>query len=717
MKRSHDEIGKRSAPNNKLGALEFAAAVNGDDVRAVLSALRRFTKTIRRQRRQALLRNEHDDKSFYDSCSEEEEVTKDEALTKKPRKLEAWMEDTEDFNVPFIGTSVAKGDTGTVVPGQWPTGLLQAYLKASPMAVELTSGDLIPPSGHVHKRLLSHKTKHGNKASHAIYKAYLQALAELITAHVPISVLQRDYGIETETQDQSTLTKDSMISVILRERLVGIMALINQETGGGKAMDRALVGIALRILANLSATSLGAAREVTRALDGSLKDGILKSLLRPNKPEKDDETTDAGTNDNVRMECLRLATVLAEWQDAAITSYITTKGSRERKINAGILHIAVRLGLNDIHANDDDAYPRVVARLLRILGLLLPDADSATRRPLMSTRDLLDLFSGEALVHISQIATCAPPLADLRSIQDMVSGNDLHSEGTPMEAVGIKSRRLLFVFLADSAQSPFLLRINHSKTGDNQATHSAQQLVRAMVLLLQSRPSLPMQRSLIHCLRTTPMLVLPFVKMISVPDPKQSFAFIARMAFLFRLLREAPPVASCIESGAHLDAQQVEQILAAIVPANLKKHILSKGLQSPNALIVSETLKLLYALIDRFRCFVGDTKGKAGEEEFHKSLADAFVRRLPDLQPLVSVRSRFDPFGSEGDMKVSAIVLGHVCKVLDSCALYLPDIILNAKFDWKKLLPTNAETFCFATPLLQFQLLQTLQNILGLKQV
>ena len=52
------------------------------------------------------------------------------------------MEDTGAFDVPFVGTSVAKGDTGTVVAGQWPTGLLQAYLKASPMAVELVFGGL-----------------------------------------------------------------------------------------------------------------------------------------------------------------------------------------------------------------------------------------------------------------------------------------------------------------------------------------------------------------------------------------------------------------------------------------------------------------------------------------------------------------------------------------------------------------------------------------------
>ena len=112
----------------------------------------------------------------------------------------------------------------------------------------------------------------------------MEALAQVITANVPISTLQRDYGIENssnaEKETAASNSRGSIASVILKERLVDMMQLINEESGGGKMMDRTLVANALRILANLSATSLGAAREVTRALDASLKDGILKSLLR-----------------------------------------------------------------------------------------------------------------------------------------------------------------------------------------------------------------------------------------------------------------------------------------------------------------------------------------------------------------------------------------------------------------------------------------------------
>jgi hypothetical protein len=177
---------------------------------------------------------------------------------------------------------------------------------------------------------------------------------------------------------------------------------------------------------------------VTRALDASLKDGILKSLLRSRKNtngklQQQDKDSNNRVDDSVRFECLRLATVLLEWKDAAITSYITTKGSRERKINAGILYLALRIGLHDTvfehgshqeEEEDDDDYAEIVARLLRAVGTLLPEASNraASRRPLLSTRDLVDLFASEALVHISQIAIHAPPLADYDSYQQVVAG-------------------------------------------------------------------------------------------------------------------------------------------------------------------------------------------------------------------------------------------------------------------------------------------------------
>jgi hypothetical protein len=459
-------------------------------------------------------------------------------------------------------------------------------------------------------------------------------------------------------------------------------------------------------------------------LDASFKDGTLKVLLaipRKTEEEEDDEKR-AGLKQEarVRVTCLRLAAVLVEWQDGAIVSYIATKGSRERKINPGILYVAVRQGLADPRFENpdktDDDYLATVTRLLRAIGVLLLDAERDSRRTLMSKRDLVDLFAGDALTHISQLATSAPPLTDSKSHEQILPGKDASSPVTPIQIAGVQSRRILFLLVADSSRSPFLSRITGSKMGDKTAINCSQQLVRAMMLLLQRSGSLPMQRFLIHCLWTTPLLVPHFFQMIMVPDPKQTFAFIARMGFLFHLAREAPPASSLFsESGDQLDTNQADRAVLSIFPANLKKHVLTKAVQSSNVLVVSETLKLLYSLIYRFRTLLRGMKEK--QEKFSNLLMEAFVRRLPDLQAILSVRSRFNPFAAGGTANASAILIGYVCKVLDAYALSLPEPLNAIKFDWIKLLPENAVTLCSGAPILQLQLLSTLEKILTLQEV
>ena len=189
------------------------------------------------------------------------------------------------------------------------------------------------------------------------------------------------------------------------------------------------------------------------------------------------------------------------------------------------------------------------------------------------------------------------------------------------------------------------------------------------------------------------------------------------MGFLFRLVREAPAVSSCVEKDVHFNEEQLDVVVASIVPANIKKHILTKGLKSPNALIVSETLKLLYALINRYHKCVADIGGNQESQRFLGLVTDATVRAFPDMQSLLSVRSLFDPFASEGDTKAAIVIIGQFCKVLDSLALYLPAILNSVKFDFMKLLPHDASIFCSTSPVLQYQLLYTLEKILALQEV
>jgi hypothetical protein len=388
--------------------------LNGDDAcRQILTALKKFTKTVRRERRQALDGDGDDDHTDHDddedddddddddnddaSENEDEAETLNESTSNKKLK-EDWMKDSKDYNVPFVGTSIAKGDTGHVVVGQWPTGLLEAYLRQSPQAVELIGDNLIPPAGYIHKRLLKQKK---GKTSYQLYKAYLQALVELVTAAVPISRLRRDYGIEPYDQGADDVWKEQpkFMTDFMKDRFPDLIQLLNSETGSGRGKAGSIAGIGqlativLQILARLASSSLGTSRQIVRTLDASVRDGVLKVLLRePRKSQPNANTAGDGATEEddkklsdrlavpykTRASCIRLAIALLQIKDQSVTSYISTMGSKERKNNPGILYLALRYGFEDSMfrertdiSKSQKAYLDSLSILLRSLTVLL----------------------------------------------------------------------------------------------------------------------------------------------------------------------------------------------------------------------------------------------------------------------------------------------------------------------------------------------------------
>lgn len=366
-----------------IGASEFATALNnsggGDNSAVVLNALRRFAKTVRRQRRLALSSSEHvvpadgpdelaseEDLIATDSDSEleeEEETDIDEiddddelvpmkggngTAPPKPSRIpntqpakkrykrdEAWKEDSASYNVPFVGTA-AFVQRDRVVRGEWPTGLLQAYLAKSPLAVELTATTM----GETKKDLDAHaaavgsdKKKKGNAAlkddntitknnkqkmlSQAIQKAHLVALSELLTAAIPIDTLrrhlQRDGSLAVATTasssnenntPESTWQPPRFVSQVVALRLPGILRSLADETGHGKGKSGLaakyggcgpLAAPALTILTRLceiqeppsaavAAPFLSIIRHVARSLEQDLPDGVLRFLVAAPQP-------------------------------------------------------------------------------------------------------------------------------------------------------------------------------------------------------------------------------------------------------------------------------------------------------------------------------------------------------------------------------------------------------------------------------------------------
>eukprot|EP00978_Attheya_sp_CCMP212_P037381 scaffold175720_cov40-Attheya_sp.AAC.1 len=364
-----------------LGVFEFCAALNGDDPLAAEKILRRFIATVQRERRRAL--SPHDDQNHVhheeeeapttgmmlsDDESEDEEDTEEGSSTKK-KKEEWWKEDTQDYNVPFVGTFVAKGPTGVVQENEWPTGFLKAYLIESPSALELLSNPQILSSSSsstsLWKRMIQHHG--GSLAKGDRFQAlYFDALTQLILTPSSSVLRRRPVPVVPVLEGVSRDVTEHIVSILMKEHVSKLCVVLQdttmssssdtsstrQKSRGGCRKQSASV---YRLLTALASSSIGSAREVARFLDAHLKDGILRASLKQQSPSilsqdkkkpvvadnDDDDDDDANktrqeaiiirkspnkTGDATRASALQLATLLLETNDVTVWSYITTPG-------------------------------------------------------------------------------------------------------------------------------------------------------------------------------------------------------------------------------------------------------------------------------------------------------------------------------------------------------------------------------------------------------
>lgn len=125
---------KRKRP--LLGVLEFTSALNGEDPILILKKLRHFVNVVGHQRRIALgfadedlgeTEYSNDEGSICSLFNDSDEVSvkRQKVSDGKADKTPVWQMDKNNYQVPFVGTSVAKGEVGSVVVGTWPTGFLE----------------------------------------------------------------------------------------------------------------------------------------------------------------------------------------------------------------------------------------------------------------------------------------------------------------------------------------------------------------------------------------------------------------------------------------------------------------------------------------------------------------------------------------------------------------------------------------------------------------
>ena len=703
-----------------LGSTEFAATLNGDNPTTILRVLIRFTKQVRQERRIALslIEDALDEGDAYSSSEELEDETDGNVdlnppPTKKLKKTETWKEDTNSYHVPFVGTAVSKGDISKVVKGEWPTGLIKAYLSKSPLAVELTGDEWIPTSSSpIHKSLLRRKK---TKLSRAIYKAYLKALTELVTASISLQRLRNEVSDKDIVHDELKLEEDDdggcqrhpFLPALLKQRLVGIFHLLAEETDKGYGKPGIyggcgkLVPAALLFLKNVAQTSTGNARLICRFLDEELVDGVLKTLLRPPPPPRRTETSvDDGTarkrtplTKPARVEAIRLASTLLETRDAAVAAYICSAGSREQKIKPGIAYCAFREGLARhsqaqglMELEDSDDYFDSVSKFLETARKVIQDTKI---QRVLGSKLWHDLFARDPLSHLCDLSVHAPPGNTSDFPRDVLAGNDIYMDLEKTNGLlqaGIEARRLLYLLLADNDRSPLLTKLT--------SLGQANSISPVMLRLLQSKGGgMHIRQFLLLCVQKSPLLFPEILRGIAIPDPGKHFAFISTLRFLAVLMEQGPTPRDCLFGD--LDIMAIEEkpptdLLNAIWPLKLKRQAIVRAMQSGNQLVLLECVKFLVCALARFVSLESFLAHIPSSVVLKKAIRSAYVSLLPDLQVVLAVRSTQ---GISSDDKGGAMTAFALHLLLDKYTVIFPDQVRESSFDWMKLLPKSDDFF------------------------
>jgi len=703
--------------NRPLRASEFVVTLNGDNYEAILVVLKRFYRTVRKERRAALdPDHDNDDAGNYedsdwsnDDIDDSEGVNESDTLeppSKKYKKSEEWKADTASYHVPFVGTAIARGEKAEFVKGEWPTGLIKAYLESSPLALELLNDDLAP-DGQIHRALLR---KRKMKLSLAICQAHQLAIAELLTVGIPRHKLQEISGNENMDEVVEANNHINFLKGFTKTYLPRIFSILNAgtEKGHGKAGGVGgcdlLVAPALKVLKHFAMISTSNARLVARCLDESLAEGVLRVCLRPLHNNRN--PSPKGPNDRVRnikpprTDAILLATCLLDAHDAAVNTYICTGGNKERKVKPGILFIALREGLaspNPINTrNEDKNYKDAAADMLHHLRVSL-----FTGSKLTNPRLLFNLMARDPLQHLCRLSSNATPLTKKMNYKRVLDGRDDADDDLdcPSVNLGTEARRLLFPLLCDQVISPFL------------PNFGCEHVARSMVRLLESPNAGTEQRQfLLFCTKRNPALIEELFKLLTIPDPQASFGFLSRINFVALLCQKGPSPIECISSVEGKRKINARDIMSILLPIKLKGQVLAKALQNGNNLARLESFKMIITVLERFQSLRLEGKKRyKWDNGFIRSLTLVTFQWLPDLQILLSLRSRFDGMSGNG---CGAILSGYLFLIIEAYIVTLPSLVERVSFDWMKLLPSNASLFNHAHPFLQIRILKCLQMII-----
>jgi hypothetical protein len=286
---------------------------------------------------------------------------------------------------------------------------------------------------------------------------------------------------------------------------------------------------------------------------------------------------------------------------------------------------------------------------------------------------------------------------------------------TVLSEIKNECNKTINIVFTDNKNSPFLTLLYSERTTDNSPSIILQQMNKALQYLLAISPSVDTRQFVSVCFKCAPALFPNWLRTLSLPDPKPSFACLSMFSLIGFMLKTGP--AECVADSVKFeegDGKKVYSLLVAnILPRALTKNMLTKAIQSSNPFMATQTLKLVAAILRRFKKLAKNAF--SGDEKKLEFVAEKLAQRMPDLQVILAIRSKFEPNAdnSEDQKKYQhhSFVTMNLCMVLQLYASIFPNAFRTVQFDWTKLLSNSPKTFLSAPLSLQHRIFDTMSSI------
>ena len=297
-------------------------------------------------------------------------------------------------------------------------------------------------------------------------------------------------------------------------------------------------------------------------------------------------------------------------------------------------------------------------------------------------------------------------LDNLVHLAYMPGETKFHEESYVPEIIE-ECRAIVETLIMDKDRSPFLNLIRTPQVDQSLRVNVLQQSGKAIQSLLCMRSNIEARILVSKCFQNTPQLYQQWTRNFSMCDMAANYACISSLSLISYLIENAPDVDEILAASTDM-GKMFESMISFTSPRCFTKNAITKGLQSSNALLVMQTLKVCGLILDRFSklsAIVCENK-----RDRSRYFSEKLAGRMPDVQVLLAIRSKFGSNEESCSCKSHLnFIMKGICDTLDLYVDIFPQSFITLQFERIKLLFDGSSTNFLKAPFnLQRRLLKTL---------